>query len=210
VADSTAFWVEENGSSGGYYDQRGRSLRKAFLRSPLNFRRISSRFSHARRHPITRRVVPHHGVDFAADWGTPVVAAADGRVISAAWDGALGRAVRIRHANGWRTIYGHLRGFARGIRPGARVEQNQVIGYVGATGRATGPHLHYTMQRDGVAINPLTFDNLPAEPLAEAFRPNLERALAAWSPVLASVRPEGRRGSVAEAVGPPPRERTGG
>ncbi|MDX1389404.1 MAG: peptidoglycan DD-metalloendopeptidase family protein, partial [Acidobacteriota bacterium] len=96
-ARSVAFFVKEDGNGGGYYDETGDSLAKAFLKSPLNYRRISSRFSRARRHPITRKIVPHHGVDFAADHGTPVVAAADGRVVSAGWDGALGKAVRIRH-----------------------------------------------------------------------------------------------------------------
>jgi murein DD-endopeptidase MepM/ murein hydrolase activator NlpD len=189
MASSSAFWVEDDGRGGDYYDADGEPLRKTFLKSPLNYRRISSGFTNRRRHPITRRVVPHHGVDFVAAPGTPVVAAADGRVISAGWDGALGKAVRLRHGNGYKTIYGHLRGFARGVRRGAQVEQNQVIGYVGATGRATGPHLHYTMLYNDRAINPMTFDNPPVAPLDESYRPGLDRARMTWAPVLQAIRP---------------------
>jgi len=186
-ARSTAYWVEDDGNSGSYYDNEGRSLRKTFLKSPLNYRRISSAFTHRRRHPITRKIVPHHGVDFAADFGTPVVAAADGRVVSAGWQGALGKAVRIRHGNSFTTTYGHLRGFARGIRKGAVVEQNKVIGYVGSTGRATGPHLHYTLSHHGRAINPMTFENPSAEPLDHSLFPRLESAKRIWMPALRSI-----------------------
>jgi murein DD-endopeptidase MepM/ murein hydrolase activator NlpD len=159
-------------------------MRKTFLKSPLNYRRISSGFSRARRHPITRRVVPHHGVDFAAARGTPVVAAADGRVISAGWDGPLGRAVRLRHGSEYVTVYGHLKGFANGIRGGSEVHQNQVIGYVGSTGRATGPHLHYTLIHAGRPVDPMRFRNPPVEPLAAELRPRLARAMRVWSPML--------------------------
>jgi len=203
IASSRAFWVADGSDRGDYYDDDGKPLRKTFLRSPLNYRRISSRFSGGRMHPVLRRVVPHHGVDFAADAGTPVVAAADGRVISAGWDGPLGKAVRVRHGNGIETLYGHLRGFARGVRSGAEVRQNEVIGFVGATGRATGPHLHYTMRVHGRAIDPLRFDNPPAEELPDALRPELARALRTWTPVLASIRTDpdtrlARSGATAE------------
>jgi murein DD-endopeptidase MepM/ murein hydrolase activator NlpD len=200
MASSSAYWVEDDGRGGDYYDADGDPLRKAFLKSPLNYRRISSGFTNRRRHPITRRVVPHHGVDFVAASGTPVVASADGRVISAGWDGALGKAVRLRHGNGYKTIYGHLRGFARGVRRGAQVKQNQVIGYVGATGRATGPHLHYTMLYNDRAINPMTFDNPPVSPLDESYRPVLERARLTWAPVLQAIRPDGPDVGIARAA----------
>jgi murein DD-endopeptidase MepM/ murein hydrolase activator NlpD len=155
----------------GYYDPEGRSLRKTFLKSPLNYRRISSGYSRARRNPVTRKVVPHHGVDYAARTGTPVVASADGRVLAAGWKGALGRHVHLRHGSGrYETRYGHLSRIARGIRPGATVRQNQVIGYVGATGRATGPHLHYEVHRDGHSINPLRMENPPTGPVSEGAR----------------------------------------
>lgn len=197
LARSEAYWVEDDAQDGDYYDVDGVPLRKAFLRSPLNYRRISSGFSRGRMHPVLRRVVPHHGVDFAAAAGTPVVAAADGRVSSVGWDGALGKTIRVRHGNGFETVYGHLRGYARGIRAGASVEQNQVIGYVGATGRATGPHLHYTMLVHGKAIDPLRFDNPPVEPLPERLGPSLQRSLRLWTPILASIRPDDDGSAVA-------------
>jgi len=183
-ARSNAFWIENDEGQGNYYDVQGQPLRKTFLKSPLNYRRISSRFSRARRNPVTRRVVPHHGVDYAARAGTPVVAAADGRVASAGWDGALGRAVRIRHGSEYVTIYGHLKGFARGIRSGAEVRQNQVIGYVGSSGRATGPHLHYTVVHGGRPIDPMRMKNPPVEPLDPARVPDLRQAIRQWRPLL--------------------------
>jgi hypothetical protein len=183
VARSVAYWVD--GTKGGnYYDANGAPLRKTFLKSPLNYRRISSRFSRARRNPVTRKVVPHHGIDFAAAPGTPVVAAAEGRVAAAGWQGALGRTIRIRHGSEYVTVYGHLQGFARGIRAGAEVRQNQVIGYVGSTGRATGPHLHYTLIHRGRPVDPMKFRNPPAQDLPPELTPRLERAKLAWAPLL--------------------------
>ena len=150
------------------------------------------RFSKARRHPVTRKVVPHHGVDFAADAGTPVVAAADGRVVAVGWEGALGRAVRIRHNGEIVTVYGHLRGFGEGIRRGAEVRQNQVIGYVGSTGRATGPHLHYTLLQRGRPIDPMGFRSPPVEGLPESLRPQLQLVKGRWEPILRSESIAGR------------------
>jgi len=187
IARSSAFLVERPEGGGTYYDAEGRALQKTFLKSPLNYRRISSRFSRARLNPVTRRVVPHHGVDFAAASGTPVVAAADGRVVSSGWSGPLGRAIRIRHGSEYETIYGHLSGVARGLGPGDSVRQNQLIGYVGSTGRATGPHLHFTMLQRGEPIDPLKFRNPPTEPLPPELRPKLERAKSDWTPVLESI-----------------------
>jgi hypothetical protein len=187
IARSSAYWVEHADGSGDYYDADGQALRKTFLKSPLNYRRISSGFSRARRHPVTRRVVPHHGVDFAAPHGTPVVAAADGRVSFTGWSGALGLAVRVRHGSEYETVYGHLSRVAPGVSRGASVSQNEVIGYVGATGRATGPHLHYTLIERGRPIDPMGFDNPEAAPLARDLRPRLERAKLAWTPVLESI-----------------------
>lgn len=184
IVDSTAFRIDDASGIGEYYDTEGRPLRKTFLKSPLNYRRISSRFSNARRHPITRKVVPHHGVDFAAAAGTPVVAAADGRVVAAGWNGALGRSVRIRHGSEYETIYGHLHGYAAGIRGGVEVRQGQLIGFVGSTGRATGPHLHYSLVQHGRAVDPMGLRNPPVEPLADALYPRLDRAVREWMPVL--------------------------
>jgi len=189
MASASAFWVFDQGESGSYYDDEGQPMRKSFLKSPLNYRRISSRFSRARRNPVTRKVVPHHGVDFAAAPGTPVVATADGTVVSAGWNGALGRAVTLRHGGEYVTIYGHLRGTARGIRRGAQVRQNQVIGYVGSSGRATGPHLHYTVQRFGRPIDPMRMENPPAEPLDPALHPWLAETRRRWLRSLTSINP---------------------
>ncbi len=176
LARAHAFLVD--GEAGAeYYDAEGNPLRKSFLRSPLSYRRISSGFSNARLHPVTRRVVPHHGVDYAAAPGTPVVAAADGRVTSVGWQGPLGQAVRIRHPNGYETVYGHLRAFAARVRPGTVVRQNDVIGYVGSTGRATGPHLHYSVLHRGRAIDPERMNNPRREPVPIDLRPKLRQAV---------------------------------
>ena len=140
---------------GDYYNERGTSLRKAFLRVPLRFNRISSRFSRARRHPILGGILPHFGVDYAAPQGTPVWAVADGTVVSCGWGGGFGKQVVLRHPNGYMTYYGHLSGYGPGIRGGIRVRQKQIIGYVGSTGLSTGPHLDYRLAKDGRFRNPL-------------------------------------------------------
>jgi murein DD-endopeptidase MepM/ murein hydrolase activator NlpD len=163
-----------------YYTPEGVPLRKTFLRSPLKFNRISSRFSKARFHPILKVFRPHLGVDFAAPSGTPVRAAADGVVLQAGWSGGYGKVVKLRHARGLQTLYGHLSRIA--VRPGQRVEQGELIGNVGTTGLSTAPHLDYRTMRDGVFVNPLTIQPPPPEPLSAALRPAFEevkmRALA--------------------------------
>ena len=138
-----------------YYDERGNSLRKAFLKTPLRFSRISSRFSKARNHPILGGVRPHYGVDYAAPTGTPIWAVADGIVDSCGWNSGFGYQVILRHGNGYVTCYGHLSAYGTGIRRGVRVRQKQVIGYVGSTGMSTGPHLDYRLLKDGKFRNPL-------------------------------------------------------
>jgi murein DD-endopeptidase MepM/ murein hydrolase activator NlpD len=153
----------DGGDQPGYYDEEGTPLRKAFLRSPLEFTRISSGFTYRRRHPITKEVRPHLAVDYAAPTGTPVRASADGRVAGAGVMGGLGNAVHLRHANGFETIYGHLSRIR--VRRGERVTQGDVIGNVGSTGLATGPHLDYRMKRDGRYVNPLTAQLPPAPPI---------------------------------------------
>ena len=137
------------------------ALKKAFLRSPLRFTRISSRFSRARKHPILGGVLPHYGVDYAAPPGTPIWAVANGTVMSCGWGGGFGKQVILRHPNGYMTYYGHLSGYGPGIHKGARVTQKQVIGYVGSTGLSTGPHLDYRMAKDGRFRNPLR-ESFPA------------------------------------------------
>jgi murein DD-endopeptidase MepM/ murein hydrolase activator NlpD len=157
-----AVWFDEGGAP-GYYASDGTSLRKAFLRSPLKYTRISSGFSFARLHPILGTVTPHLGIDYAAPAGTPVVASADGIVTLAGWYGGFGQAVRLRHPTGYETLYGHLSRI--GVRPGQRVSQGTVVGSVGSTGLATGPHLDYRISRNGVFLNPLTVKLPPAEPI---------------------------------------------
>ena len=139
----------------GYYNEKGISLRKAFLKAPLRFNRISSKFSRARLHPILGGLRPHLGVDYAAPPGTPIWAVADGTVASCGLNDGFGNQVILRHRNGYTTSYGHLSGFCPGIKKGARVRQKQVIGYVGSTGLSTGPHLDYRVAKDGRYRNPL-------------------------------------------------------
>ena len=158
----------EGGAGAGYYDPDGRPLRKAFLRSPLRFTRISSRFSLSRLHPILGVRRPHLGVDYAAPAGTPVQAAADGVVIVAGWEGGYGRTVRLRHANGYETLYGHLSRVD--VRRGQRLQQGARLGAVGATGLATGPHLDYRMARNGQFVDPLRIQLPPAEPVVRSER----------------------------------------
>ncbi len=138
-----AFLYETPDGDVAYYDAEGKSLRGLFLKSPLNYRRISSRYSRRRFHPILKKFIPHHGVDYAAGYGAPVWATAGGTVTFIGRKGALGNYVEIRHKNGYKTGYGHLSRFRKSLKKGSHVKQKQTIGYVGATGRATGPHLHY-------------------------------------------------------------------
>jgi len=153
------------GGKPGYYDEAGRSLRRFFLRSPLKFEpRITSRYSSSRRHPVLHTARAHRGIDYAAPVGAPVIAAAGGVVMSVTRDGSNGRMVRLRHASGYESSYLHLSAFASGLRAGERVEQGDTIGFVGSSGLATGPHLHYALTRNGAFVNPLVeLRNLPPE-----------------------------------------------
>jgi murein DD-endopeptidase MepM/ murein hydrolase activator NlpD len=180
-------------AGGGYYDSDGRPLRKAFLRSPIKFGRVISRFSNARLHPILKIVRPHHGIDYAAPTGTPVLAAGDGVVSQAGWLGGYGRTVRLRHANGFETLYGHLSAIR--VRQGERVAQGTVIGAVGSSGLATGPHLDYRMFRSGVAVNALTAQLPPAPPLLASEQAAFQQARAHELALLPGIGPlaEARR-----------------
>jgi murein DD-endopeptidase MepM/ murein hydrolase activator NlpD len=169
-----------------FFDQAGNSLRRAFLRAPVEFRRISSTFSKSRFHPILGIWRKHEGTDYAASSGTPVLAAGDGTVLRAGVAGGYGNLIELRHRNGITTRYGHLRGFARGIHAGARVHQGEVIGYVGATGLASAPHLHYEFRINGAARDTRRVDLGEGEPLErnllpqfQAERARLERILGA-------------------------------
>ena len=154
-----------------WWNEKGESMRKAFLKAPLQFSRISSGFSYARRHPVTRKVQPHTGVDYAAPKGTPVMTIGDGVVTSVKYEGAGGNTVRIRHNSVYSTAYLHLSKYAKGLKAGQRVRQGEVIGYVGSTGRSTGPHLDFRVWKNGTPINPLKMDSPPAEPLKKENMP---------------------------------------
>lgn len=160
-----AFRFAGKATQEGYFDMEGKSLRKSFLRSPLKFTRITSGFSHARFHPILETYRPHLGVDYAAPSGTPVRAVADGKVLEAGWNGGFGNQVKIQHGQSYVSMYGHLSRFASGIRPGVTVRQGQVIGYVGATGLATGPHLDFRLMKGNNFINPLKVNYVNGEPV---------------------------------------------
>ena len=150
-----------------WWNEKGESMRKAFLKAPLKYSRVSSGFTYSRKHPVTRRVQPHTGVDYAAPTGTPVMTIGDGTVTSVKNEGAGGKTVRIRHNSVYSTAYLHLSRYASGIKAGKRVRQGEVIGYVGSSGRSTGPHLDFRVWKNGTPINPLKMDSPPAEPLKE-------------------------------------------
>lgn len=148
-----------------YFDEKGQSLRRAFLKAPLKFSRISSKFSNSRLHPVLRIRRPHHGVDYAAPKGTPVHTIGSGTVIDARYAGGAGRMIKIKHNSNYTTAYLHLSGYASGIRNGARVQQGQVIGYVGSSGLSTGPHLDFRVYKNGTPIDPLKIESPPALPV---------------------------------------------
>jgi murein DD-endopeptidase MepM/ murein hydrolase activator NlpD len=170
----TAFRFESDGRA-AYFDAEGNSLRRAFLRAPVQFRRISSTFARSRHHPVLGITRRHEGTDYAASPGTPVMAAGDGVVLRAGRAGGYGNLIELRHRNGITTRYGHLRGFARGVRSGARVEQGRIIGYVGSTGLASGPHLHYEFRVNGVAKDSRRVELGNGAPIRDALRPDFTR-----------------------------------
>jgi murein DD-endopeptidase MepM/ murein hydrolase activator NlpD len=170
-----------------YFDADGKSLRKAFLKAPLSFRRISSRFSNRRFQPILKIWRPHHGLDYAAPAGTPVSASGDGTVLFAGREGGYGNLIILRHRNGWKTYYGHLSRFAKGVRRGLRVRQGELIGYVGATGLATGPHLHYEMRIHNRPVNPLSVKIPHGESVPKNLMADFRRVKAGMDSQLASI-----------------------
>jgi murein DD-endopeptidase MepM/ murein hydrolase activator NlpD len=161
-----ALWFDPDGdASGTYYDIEGQSVRRAFLKAPLEFRRISSRFTAGRLHPVLGTWRAHRGVDYAADRGTAVRATADGIVTKRGVEGSYGNLVEVRHGNGFRTRYAHLNGFAAGLTVGSAVRQEDVVGYVGMTGLATGPHLHYEMLNSAGQVDPLSIELPVGDPI---------------------------------------------
>ena len=184
----TVRYVDPTGHT-EYFSADGRSMRKAFLRTPVNFTRISSRFSFSRRHPILHKMRAHRGVDYAAPRGTAVKASGDGRVVFAGRNGGYGRTIILKHGSAYTTLYSHLSRFAKGIRPGKRVEQGQVIGYVGSTGLATGPHLHYEFRVRGIHRDPLKVKLPQAQPLAKEYLADFNKKA---EPLFASLDLAGR------------------
>jgi len=170
----------------GYYSAKGTPLRKQFLRAPLQFTRITSGFSKSRFHPLLHVFRPHHGVDYGAPAGTPVMTTADGVVISAGYHGGEGNCVKIRHGSRLETSYLHLSRFAKGIKPGKVVMQGEVIGYVGMTGLATGPHLDYRVTDGGNWLDPLKLRSITPDPLSGAQLQQFRASVAAFQPKLAS------------------------
>ena len=191
--DLTAYYYSNGDKYHSYYDKDGRSFQKAFLKSPLNYSYVSSYFG-MRLHPITKKYWLHNGVDFAAPFGTPVQASADGVVIHKGWKGGhptpsgntggYGNTIMIRHANGYKTLYGHLSRYARGIKVGTRVKQHDIIGYVGSTGWSTGPHLHYTIYQHDKAINPLKLRNVAGPPIPKELMGDFNKVVTTMDKVL--------------------------
>lgn len=163
VGDFYSIYFSDPTGYDDYYNLKGESLRKALLKSPLRYSTISSYFSKKRYHPILKVWRPHHGLDYAAPVGTPVSSIGDGVITFKGWRGGYGNLVEIRHKNNFKSRYGHLSRFAKGISQGKHVKMGELIGYVGSTGLSTGPHLHFELHKDGVAINPLTV-KLPRAP----------------------------------------------
>ena len=172
-----------------YFNEKGENLRKAFLKAPLNYRRISSTFSNSRMHPVFKYRRPHHGVDYAAPAGTPVVSIGDGVIIKKAYQAnGAGYYLKIRHNDTYTTSYMHLKGYAKGIAEGVRVKQGQVIGYVGSTGASTGPHLDFRVFKNGTPVDPLKMDSPPAEPIKKSEREQFNKVAAYW---MQAMREEG-------------------
>ena len=163
-------FVDSNGDT-NYYTPEGESMRKAFLRSPVDFRRISSSFNPERYHPVLGKKRPHRGTDYAAATGTPIKAAGDGKIIWRGTKGGYGKTIILQHGGNITTLYAHMNGYKSGLSAGSRVKQGQVIGYVGKTGMVTGPHLHYEFRVNGVHKNPVTVALPHAQPV-----PSKERA----------------------------------
>jgi len=170
-----------------FFDLEGNSLRKTFLKAPLRFSRITSRFSNSRFHPVLKIRRPHHGVDYAAPVGTPVHAIGDGVINEAGWHSGSGNILKIRHNSIYTTGYMHLRNFAKGIHQGVKIQQGQVIGYVGTTGLSTGPHLDFRFYKNGHAINPLKVESPPAEPVKQKDLQAFDSIASIWSVKLDSL-----------------------
>ena len=163
--DMTAVYFEDDAGYGDYFTPEGNSVRRTFLRAPVKYSRISSRYSNSRLHPVLKVRRPHRGIDYAAPTGTPIWAVADGKVIYKGYNGGFGRLIKVRHNNGYISYYGHLSRYGSGLRVGSRVTQKQVVGYVGSSGLSTGPHLDYRLKVDGRYVDPLRVKFPKGEPI---------------------------------------------
>lgn len=174
-----AYWFED-GKIANYFDADGNSLRKAFLKAPLNYKRISSGFTYNRMHPVHKVVRPHTGVDYAAPMGTPVVTIGDGVVIMKEYRGGGGHTVKIKHNSTYTTAYLHLSKYAAGLAVGKHVKQGDVIGYVGSSGTSTGPHLDFRVWKNGTPIDPLKMQSPPAEPIPAQYKDTFATIVAGY------------------------------
>lgn len=181
-----AFHFEE-GEVADYYDENGNSLRKAFLKTPVKFSTLTSRYNRTRYHPVLKRVKPHLGTDYAAPQGTPILATGDGVVTEASYTGGNGNYVKIRHNGTYTTQYLHMQKFARGMNTGAKVNQGDVIGYVGSTGLATGPHVCYRFWKNGAQVDPLKEELPPSNPVDDKFKDEYDQHKDAWMHALHSI-----------------------
>jgi murein DD-endopeptidase MepM/ murein hydrolase activator NlpD len=181
----SAFRFADSEGRSEFYDVAGRALKRDLLKSPLKFSRVSSKFSRRRFHPVLGVFRPHLGVDYSAPTGTPIYAAGSGRVAVAGWKNGFGKFIQIQHGSEFSTMYGHLSKFAAAIRAGEKVQQGQLIGYVGATGLATGPHLDYRITRKGVFVNPLGVKFQPSVPLKAEYRQAFDATKQEWQGQLA-------------------------
>ncbi len=177
------YYTDPRGET-GYFAPDGKSMRKAFLRSPVKFSRISSRFTSKRWHPVLSKWRSHKGVDYAAPRGTPVRASGDGKIKFKGTKGRYGKTVMVQHGERYTTVYAHLSRYAKGMKNGKRVKQGKVIGYVGSTGLATGPHLHYEFRVNGVHRNPLTVKLPAAEPIDPSYKPHFEKQIQTYLSML--------------------------
>ncbi|MCK9582369.1 MAG: M23 family metallopeptidase [Endomicrobiales bacterium] len=182
--DNLAIYYKGTGADGSYYSPQGDSMGRMFLRAPLQFRRISSFFTLKRFHPILKHFRPHLGIDYAAASGTPISSVGVGKVIFANWSGGFGKLVKIQHPNGYITFYGHMKGFAKGIRVGAHVAQGQLVGYVGATGLATGPHLDFRIEQGGKFFNFLKMKLPPSNRIPSSEKSNFAKTVEQYAPLI--------------------------
>ena len=188
----SAFEYYTDAENYDYYDNQGNSLRKAFLRSPFKYMpRISSGFSHARFHPILKRYRPHLGIDYAAPTGTPILALGDGKIVQRGRNGGYGNYIKIKHNSMYETGYGHMSKFAKGMKVGSQVHQGEVIGYVGSTGLATGPHLDFRFFKNGQPINPLTIDIPAGDPVPKNLMADYQSRMALLDQRLATISSSG-------------------